>query len=182
MWRLDLDAERATIALQPWVRRVSIRRDWPDRVIVDIAERRPVASYPALDGEWRIVDADGRVLMSILNQPRDFPAVVADQTPFDPGESTGPTIMAGALVAQALPAEIKVRLSEIRVTPSGSVELHFVDQGPVLIGTPDNLREKLISTLAALERCRGKSVNSIDVRAATEVVISPAGACPARDR
>lgn len=139
MWRVDLESERASIAKQPWVRRVSIRRDWPDRIIVDIAERRPVASYPALDGEWRIVDVDGRVLTSIQNQPRDFPPVVANQTPADPGEQTGPTIVSGAKVAQALPAELKVRLSEIRVNDALAVELHLFDQGVVLLGPAENL-------------------------------------------
>ena len=180
MFRVDLELARQEIALEPWVRRVSIRRNWPRRIVVDIGERRPVASYPAADGEWRILDVEGRVLTAIENQPVDFPPIVADQTPVDPGEFVGPGLQAGARVAQALPPELRARLSEIHISGSDSVELVLGPQGTVLLGPPTELREKLISVLTALERCGESKFTAIDVRAATDVVISPPTACPVR--
>lgn len=180
MFRVDLNQARDDIALQPWVRRVSIRRDWPDRIIVDIGERRPVASYPADDGEWRILDVEGRVLTRIENQPADFPPIVADQKAVDPGEFVGVGLKAGARVAQALPAELRARLSEIGISGVDSVELKLGPQGKVLLGPPTDLREKLISVLAALQRCGDSKFTTIDVRASADVVISPPTACPVR--
>jgi cell division protein FtsQ len=42
---LDLDAARATFQKLPWVRRVTVRREWPDRLDVDIEEHVALARW-----------------------------------------------------------------------------------------------------------------------------------------
>jgi len=56
---LDVAAARAALESLPWVRSVSVRRLWPDRLRVEIAEQVPVARW----GEAALVNARGEVFM-----------------------------------------------------------------------------------------------------------------------
>ncbi|GEM_PF-463645 len=56
-YRLDLDAMRAALAAQPWIDAVGIRRQWPERIVVEVSERRPVARW----GEDALLAADSGV-------------------------------------------------------------------------------------------------------------------------
>lgn len=51
----ELDAVREAFESVPWVRRASVRREWPDRLIVTIEEHRPL-------GTW---GDDGRLLSEL---------------------------------------------------------------------------------------------------------------------
>lgn len=52
---LDVDAVRSHLEREPWVGRVVVRRDWPDRLVVAVTERRAVAYW----GEHGLLDEDG---------------------------------------------------------------------------------------------------------------------------
>ena len=59
---VDLDLVQARLQKNPWVRDVTIRRALPDRLVITITERQPVAIWLDADGGPGIVDADGVVL------------------------------------------------------------------------------------------------------------------------
>ena len=48
-FNLDLEAIRSELEAMPWVYRATVRRRWPDAVVVRIEEQRPVARW-GLDG------------------------------------------------------------------------------------------------------------------------------------
>ncbi len=177
LWKVDLENVRTILGAEPWVRRVSARRDWPSALIIDIAERRPVASYPGSDGNWRVFDSEGRVLAILADFPVDFPSVVGNQEPVAIGSVLSDDLLAGGRVAQALPPQIKSRLKEIRVSATGSVDVRLTPSGSVLVGSAEGLREKLISAITGLDRCGSGLFESIDVRAAPDIVIAPSTAC-----
>jgi len=54
---LDLDAGRAALQKLQWVRKVDLRRRWPDRLEVTIEERVPLARW----GDHQLVDTHGEV-------------------------------------------------------------------------------------------------------------------------
>lgn len=54
---LDLDSVRATLAALPWVRKVAVRRSWPDRLEVAIEEHVALARW----GDDRLVNVQGEV-------------------------------------------------------------------------------------------------------------------------
>ena len=56
-YRLDLDAMRAALAALPWIDAAGIRRQWPERIVVEVSERRPVARW----GEAALLAADSGV-------------------------------------------------------------------------------------------------------------------------
>jgi cell division protein FtsQ len=54
---LDLAAARAGFERLPWARRVSVRREWPDRLLVALEEHVPLARW----GNTALVDTYGEV-------------------------------------------------------------------------------------------------------------------------
>jgi cell division protein FtsQ len=54
---LDLDGVRATLGALPWVRKVAVRRSWPDRLDVAIEEHVALARW----GDDRLVNVQGEV-------------------------------------------------------------------------------------------------------------------------
>jgi hypothetical protein len=59
---VDLDAVRATFETVPWVRRASVRRVWPDGLVVAIEEHRPLAFW----GDGRLVNTFGELFAANL--------------------------------------------------------------------------------------------------------------------
>ena len=57
MLGVDVAGIREAAMALPWVREVSVRRDWPDTLVVNIAERKPLAMWNA----DRVLDTDGVV-------------------------------------------------------------------------------------------------------------------------
>lgn len=60
---VDLDQTRAAFEKLPWVRRVNVRRQWPDRLDVEVEEHRPVARW----GSTALVSAEGEVFEAAIN-------------------------------------------------------------------------------------------------------------------
>lgn len=57
---VDLGGVRAAFESVPWVRRAVVRRDFPNRLRVDLQEHQPVA-YWGLEGEARLLNSHGEV-------------------------------------------------------------------------------------------------------------------------
>jgi cell division protein FtsQ len=58
---IDLDKARAAFEAVPWVRQATLRRIWPDRLAVRLAEHRPAALWLGEDGIERMVNEFGEV-------------------------------------------------------------------------------------------------------------------------
>lgn len=64
---IDLARVRATFEAVPWVRRAVVRRDFPNRLRVELQEHVPVA-YWGGDGELRLVNSFGEVFEANLGE------------------------------------------------------------------------------------------------------------------
>ena len=60
---LDLAQARAAFEKLPWVRKVNVRRQWPDRLEVAIEEHLPLARW----GRRALVNAHGEVFEAAIN-------------------------------------------------------------------------------------------------------------------
>lgn len=60
LW-VDTGRLESAVAEDPWVLRVAAERVWPNRIVVEVAERRPVAWVEGIS-QWMMVSADGVVL------------------------------------------------------------------------------------------------------------------------
>jgi cell division protein FtsQ len=61
---VDLAAAQAVLEQVPWVRRASLRRQWPDGLALTLEEQQPVARWTPLDGEARLVNTHGEVFVA----------------------------------------------------------------------------------------------------------------------
>ncbi len=60
---VDLAQVRAAFEKLPWVRKVNVRRQWPDRLEVAVEEHRPLARW----GSTALVSAQGEVFEAAIN-------------------------------------------------------------------------------------------------------------------
>ena len=60
LWDVDVDVAEAALEEPGWVETATVRRQFPNRVSVEVKERRPVAAAPGPDGPY-FVDASGIV-------------------------------------------------------------------------------------------------------------------------
>jgi len=71
----DLEGAKRRIEALPWVRYATVEMDFPHTVVVQIAERTPIATYLGEDNQWRVIDIDGRVIAVLEGQPVDYLAI-----------------------------------------------------------------------------------------------------------
>jgi cell division protein FtsQ len=64
---VDLDAVRAGFETVPWVRRATVRRIWPDRLVVSIEEHRPFALW----GDGRLMNTYGELFTANLAEAEE---------------------------------------------------------------------------------------------------------------
>jgi cell division septal protein FtsQ len=63
IWKIELAGIEKKIASHPWVRRVSVRREFPSRIIIDVEERTPKAIVAVR--KLYYVDSDGAVFKEV---------------------------------------------------------------------------------------------------------------------
>jgi len=68
---IDLDKARAAFENVPWVRQATLRRIWPDRLAVHLAEHQPVALWQGDDGNPRLVNEQGEVFEANVGDVED---------------------------------------------------------------------------------------------------------------
>ncbi|MGL6112155.1 MAG: cell division protein FtsQ/DivIB [Rubrivivax sp.] len=68
---IDLDKARAAFEAVPWVRQATLRRVWPDRLAVRLAEHHPAALWQGEDGNQRLVNDFGDVFEANVGDVED---------------------------------------------------------------------------------------------------------------
>ena len=64
----NLDTVRQAFELVPWVRRASVRREWPNRLVIEIEEHQPLGTW---GDEGRLVSAAGDVFTANLAEAEE---------------------------------------------------------------------------------------------------------------
>lgn len=119
-------AERELEAIA-WVEVAVVRRRFPDTVLIDIRERQPLATFQGSDGQYRVIDRDGRALDVLVGQPIDYLLLTGPAPDTEVGGLAGPPFAAAAQMVSALPAEIRA------ITLTASVDATTGDLGLVLV-------------------------------------------------
>ncbi|WP_374604323.1 cell division protein FtsQ/DivIB [Arenimonas sp.] len=113
---VDLERVRADVAALPWVGQVEVRKRWPDRLEVSLAEHTPVARW-----------ADGRMLSE---QGRLFaapPGAGAELPLFDGPEDRAGELMSFHSLARPLFLPLGLKVEQVRLSARGSWELVLDD-------------------------------------------------------
>jgi len=132
---------REVVESEPWVKSASVRRLLPDRLVVTIQERQPVA-VATIDGEFYIVDAMGSVLdrYGARHKALDGPIVkglinVARENAREDNQERMRAYLAVIADFRTAAEDLLTHISEIDVQNSRKVALIPTDEPiPVFVG------------------------------------------------
>lgn len=182
---LTVDTRAAERKLESiaWVERARVTTDFPRGARIEIRERTPLATYQGVDGRYRVIDADGRVLDVLDGRPLAYMLVTSTGGIAAPdvaeGGFAGVTYARAAQVVSAMTPEIRIRTASVGVgsaaspgsgapagardTSSGELTLQFVEGTTVRLGAPSDLQEKLARLQFEILRNDGDPPVEIDV-------------------
>jgi cell division protein FtsQ len=129
--RVDLDKVRAAVSALPPVAQVTVHRQWPSTLVIDVVERTGLAAVP-VGSAYAVIDREGVAFRTVPTRPRELPLVVLSRPgPEDPATRAAVTVLAALtpqlreglvrLVAPA-PARIRLELSGGRTVVWGDAE------------------------------------------------------------
>ncbi|MEW6688463.1 MAG: cell division protein FtsQ/DivIB [Pseudomonadota bacterium] len=113
---LDLAAVRARLEQAPWVRRVELRRVWPDRIEASLEEHVALARW----GDDALVNTFGEKFGDGARSPRDSIAPSGDRAP-----SPDLPVLAGPAGTEGLVARRYLRFAEL-LAPLGEAPARVV--------------------------------------------------------
>ncbi|HUI40892.1 MAG TPA: FtsQ-type POTRA domain-containing protein [Terriglobia bacterium] len=178
VFRLSLGEARRQVEAIPWVQSARVLRIAPNRILVDVTERVPVA-YVGLQGRLRLVDGEGFLLDRPAEASFDFPVVSGVDPDMTPADRKARLALfnqfAQELKAQAHGAGWLV--SEVNLSDEADLKAVLVQgQESILVhfGNRDygERFRTFLSLLPEVERTT-PAVDSVDLRYRGQVVVSP---------
>lgn len=178
IFRIPLSEARSEVEAIPWVKSASLRRVYPNHLLVEITERTPVA-YVNLQGALKLVDAEGVVLEKPNQGSFDFPVI----TGIDPAMSAADRKARLALFnrfAQELNAQASGAgwlVSEVDLADDGDL-VAVLAQGretiKVHFGKQDfgERFRTLVALLPEVQRTT-PAIDSVDLRYRGQLVVNP---------
>jgi cell division protein FtsQ len=128
--------ERRVGALPP-VRRVTVRREWPHRLVVQVAERTPVAVVPVRPAGYALLDDAGVAYWPVPDRPAELPLVrVTAPGPDDV------TTRAALAVLRTLPSALRDPMVALVAEAPTRIRLEYPDDRVVIWGDATENEEK----------------------------------------
>ena len=173
---VDSAAVQKKLEAVPWVESARVATDFPHRVVIDIRERVPIAAFQAGDGQYRVIDVQGRVLDVIAGQPADYLLITGDHPDTERGQFAGAPYASAAELVSSLPPEIRdVTLSVGVDAGTGTLTMVLANDQPegvpVRLGNAQVIDEKLARLLRQVR-------SGLDGACQIDVSTSDAGVVP----
>lgn len=142
--RVDLAGAERRIGALAVVRSVTVRRQWPNGVLVSIQERVPIAVVE-IGTRLRGMDAEGVVFRDYRKAPPGLPRV---QTSIG---TTSQALREAAKVVAALPQDLTLQVDHVQVTTIDQISLALKDGRTVIWGSAEDsdTKAEVLGTLLA---------------------------------
>ncbi len=153
---LDLERVQAAVSALPWVAQASVRRQWPDRLELQVRERRALARWSGTS----LVTAEGAVFHPQSNEiPEGLPNLVG------PNERSAPLLIERHRQWQELVGSKGLKIEELRLDARGAWTLMMQEGLRVELGRAD-VAERLGRFLTILPQLRAQAASPerIDLR------------------
>lgn len=162
-----VSVEKAQQALSEisWIRSVTVTRRLPDKIIVEVAERAPVALWQ-YHKKLSVIDREGRTLTSDnLDAFQSLPLVVGEDAP-----------QHAAALLDLLQAEPSVAAEFASAVRIGGRRWDLRLKNGLLVRLPEHEEGLALSRLARHQRegLLTKDISSIDLRLPDEMIVLPA--------
>ena len=143
---VDVSDVRRRVASLAYVKSVSVRREWPSRLVVDVVERVPALAVP-VSGGVALFDADGVRLGGASSVPRGVPLLrVAG------GRPSPQLVKAVVGVVQSVPPAVRAEVLGYSATSPEEVGFALRGGREVVWGSADDGPEKARVLVALLRR------------------------------
>jgi cell division protein FtsQ len=174
LWRIDPDRVRARLESLPEIRRADVVRELPNRVSIQVEERRPFTLVHSARLHW--LDEDGRLLGEESHAvATDVPVIsgLSEDELATMRTTPGPRARAAIALIRALlrtGSTLASEISEIDMSrPEGPV-LYTVDGVEVRLGS-DEWEERLARLEGVLAQVATEHVHGVDLRFRDQVVL-----------
>jgi cell division protein FtsQ len=125
---VDLEAARAAFEKLPWVRRVAVRRQWPDGLSLALEEHEAVARWRHLNGETGLVNTYGEIF--VAERPEGAPALPQFTGP----EGSAPELLQRYGEFSAALSRIDRRVTVVSLSPRRAWQLKLDDGAAIQLG------------------------------------------------
>ncbi len=162
---LDVHAARERLERLGWVERATVRRQLPDRLVVELREHRPLAVWFGPDGPALVAASGLPVPTERLADYVHLPRLIGADAP-----AAAPRLMQ----ALAGAPDLMARIERMERLPIERWRLRF--RPGVVVELPPGPVEPAISRLIALQRegdLLGRAVAVVDLRVPDRVVVTP---------
>ena len=156
---------KSLLESHPWIAWAEVTRDWPNRLMIRVKEKKPVALLNRNSGLFYL-DNKGRIIAAASSsQELDFPVVTGlESYAFNSNHSSqAPGILQEALGLLKLAARknsilSEQNISEIHVTENGELLLYLLERAfPIYMGTKGSISTRyyrLVKVLRDLYKTR----------------------------
>lgn len=162
---LDLNAARQVFETMPWVRQAVVKRDFPNRLKVQLQEHQAVAFW-GVEGDSRLVNSFGEVFEANLGELEqdDLPRLSGPE-----GQSAQVLTMLKTLQPRLAPLELT--LSQLELTPRGGWRAQL-DNGTAMelgSGSTDELLARLERFLKTVTQATSRYSRSVEQLASVDL-------------
>jgi cell division protein FtsQ len=183
LYCLDLNGLRESIEQISWIKEAVVRRNFPDRLIIEVVERLPIA-YVRLDRGTLLVDEEGVFLESTLGEAShlDLPVIQGMEEPAnaEAWDRNRLRLRAYKALLQELDANgagLSNDLSEVYLGKPEELAVILNDETVLVKLGISTVQEKFRRYLAIGRELKQKypGLDSVDLRYQNQVVVSIAG-------
>lgn len=124
-WQVNIQAVQAALEKDPWVDTVAIRRRWPDRLVIEVTEQRPIARW----ADRGFVNLRAELILT-----DDIELKLGHLPRLDAEDRSLNKLMQNYQVIAELMASRNLRLSQIKLDNRGSWKVQLSDGVNVVFG------------------------------------------------
>lgn len=160
----DADAARERIGKLAWVENASVRKIYPDKIEVELNERKPFAVWQH-DGKLSVIEPSGRIIASYPGTARTtLPVIVGLGAP-EAGASFVATVAAHPDLARRVTSYVRVadRRWDLRLDSGVTVQLPEFGAAEALVRLEEMDRS---------DRLLSRAVTAVDMRLSDRVVVA----------
>jgi cell division protein FtsQ len=183
LYALNLESMRKSIEQIPWIKEATLRRNFPDRLVIEVEERVPIA-YVRFDRATLLMDDHGVFLDATLGESAslDLPVIQGMEDGMDEPilERNRTRLKAYQQLLQELDANgagLSKDLSEVYLAKPEDLGVILNDETVLVKLGSSTLQEKFRRYLAIGRELRQKypGLDTVDLRFQNQVLISVAG-------
>lgn len=158
---VDLTRVRAVFESLPWVRRAVVRRDFPNRLRVELQEHQPVAYWGA-DGEVRLINSYGEVFEANVGE------VEQDNLPKLSGpEGQSAEVLAMYRAITPMFEKVDLPVDQLEMSGGGSWRLQLdsgaaIDMGRGSVDQVSARVNRFLKTLTQVTARYGRQISAIE--------------------